>query len=63
MLYKMLVRPIDRDLKAEDRIQKALVIAESTNDFESIKELKSKLRSFAAPVNLKQLFFFVERKN
>lgn len=56
IIYKMLVRPIDRDLKAEDRIQKALVIAEATNDVESIKELKNKLRGFAAPVDLKQLF-------
>jgi len=45
------VRPIDRDLKAEDRIQKALAIAEATNDIEAIKELKAKLRGLSAPVN------------
>lgn len=51
-MSKIIVRPIDRDLKAEDRLQKVLTMAEGSRDYEAMDELKSKLKAIKAPILL-----------
>lgn len=51
-LTKLLVRPFDRDLKAEDKIKKALALAEASNDLEAINELRIRLRTMFSPMLL-----------
>lgn len=54
-LTKLIVRPIVKDLKQEDKIKKALVLAQASNDINAINELKSKIRSMNAMILLEPI--------
>ena len=42
------MRPIDRDLKTEDKLQKELARAESIIDVQTVVDLKEKLKTLTA---------------
>ena len=44
------MRPIDRDLRTEDKLQKELARAESIKDVQAIVDLKEKLKTLTALV-------------
>ncbi len=47
-----MVRPIDRDFKLEDKLQKELERFTSMKDQKSIEEVKAKLKTISSPVSM-----------
>lgn len=53
-LKKIIVRPIEKDLKAEERFKKALLEAQEENDTKAIAELKANYNNTPPPVILQR---------
>jgi hypothetical protein len=51
-LKKIIVRPIDKDLKLEEKFNKALKLAQESEDLIAIKELKANYVNKPPPVSI-----------
>lgn len=53
-LKKIIIRPIDKDFKAEEKFKKALMEAKDQNDINKIAELRANYSNTPPPVKKKQ---------